>query len=130
MDGHCDKNYEPVKKHVEKMLQDGIEENLQLCVYVDEKCVVDLYGTAVGDSTYNCDTISVSNAGYNGKLDRIQSYHTILLALITAFCIYKILLSWYHFSVVSHYILKKFPAVHNLEIVMFPLSLKVRECSD
>ena len=54
------------------MLQDGIEENLQLCVYVDEKCVVDLYGTAVGDSTYNCDTISVSNAGYNRKLGRIQ----------------------------------------------------------
>ena len=84
LDGHCDKNYEPVKKHVEKMLQDGIEENLQLCVYVDDKCVVDLYGTAVGDSTYNCDTISVSNSGYNGKLDRIQSYNTILLALITA----------------------------------------------
>lgn len=59
LDGHCDKEYEPVKKHVEKMLKEGIEENLQLCVYVDEKCVVDLYGTAVGDKTYNADTIQV-----------------------------------------------------------------------
>ena len=30
------------------MLRDGAEENVQLCVYVDEKCVVDLYGTAIG----------------------------------------------------------------------------------
>ena len=59
LDGFCDKNYEPVKKHVEKMLHEGLEENLQLCVYVDEKCVVDLYGTAIGDSTYNAETIQV-----------------------------------------------------------------------
>jgi len=30
-----------------------------LCVYVDEKCVVDLYGTAIGDSNYNAETIQV-----------------------------------------------------------------------
>ena len=30
------------------MLRDGAEENVQLCVYVDDKCVVDLYGTAIG----------------------------------------------------------------------------------
>ena len=59
LDGFCDKNYEPVKKHVEKMLHEGLEENLQLCVYVDEKCVVDLYGTAIGDSNYNAETIQV-----------------------------------------------------------------------
>ena len=57
LDGYCDKNYEPVKKHVEKMLKDGAEENLQLCVYVEEKCVVDLYGTAIGDKTYTADSI-------------------------------------------------------------------------
>ena len=31
-----------------------------MCVYVDGKCVVDLYGTAIGDTDYNADTIQVS----------------------------------------------------------------------
>ena len=62
MDGHCDKNYEPVKKHVEKMLQDGIEENLQLCVYVEGKCVIDLFGTAIRDTTYTADTLQVGGS--------------------------------------------------------------------
>ena len=57
INGFCDKKYEPVKEHLSKMLQDGAEENLQLCVYVDEKCVVDLYGTAVGDKFYNAETV-------------------------------------------------------------------------
>ena len=39
------------------MLRDGAEENVQLCVYVDEKCVVDLYGTAIGDKNYNAETV-------------------------------------------------------------------------
>ena len=57
INGFCDKKYEPVKEHLSKMLRDGAEENLQLCVYVDEKCVVDLYGTAVGDKFYNAETV-------------------------------------------------------------------------
>ena len=57
--GTCDKNYEPVKRQLEKMLKDGKEENVQLCVYVDGKCVVDLYGTAVGDRNYNHDSLQV-----------------------------------------------------------------------
>ena len=50
--GFCDEKFLPVKKHLEKMLKSGAEENLQLCIYVGDKCVVDLYGTAVGDWTY------------------------------------------------------------------------------
>ena len=42
-------------------LQKGKEDNVQLCVYVDGKCVVDLYGTAIGDTDYNADTIQVSS---------------------------------------------------------------------
>ena len=44
-----------------RFLQKGKEDNVQLCVYVDGKCVVDLYGTAIGDTDYNADTIQVSS---------------------------------------------------------------------
>merc|ERR1739844_100464 len=46
VEGVCEKQYEPVK-----------EQNIQLCVYVDGNCVVDLYGTAVGDENYNHDKL-------------------------------------------------------------------------
>ena len=57
LDGYCHKSYEPVKKQLEKMLYEGKEENLQLCVYVNQNCVIDLYGTAVGNKWYNAETI-------------------------------------------------------------------------
>ena len=59
IDGFCEKQFEPVKEHLMKMLTKGKEENVQLCVYVDGNCVVDLYGTAVGDSDYNHDKLQV-----------------------------------------------------------------------
>ena len=58
--GTCEEKFQPVKDELEKLLSKGKEENVQLCVYVDGKCVVDLYGTAVGDTNYNADTIQVS----------------------------------------------------------------------
>ena len=58
--GFCDEKFIPVKQHLEKMLKSGAEENLQLCIYVGDKCVVDLYGTAVGDWTYTPETHQVS----------------------------------------------------------------------
>ena len=58
--GTCEEKFQPVKEQLEKLLSKGKEENVQLCVYVDGKCVVDLYGTAVGDTNYNADTIQVS----------------------------------------------------------------------
>jgi len=57
IDGICEKQYEPVKEHLLEMLTKGKEENVQLCVYVDGNCVVDLYGTAVGDTNYNHDKL-------------------------------------------------------------------------
>ena len=57
--GFCDEKFLPVKQHVEKLLKFGAEENLQLCIYVGDKCVVDLYGTAVGDWTYTAETYQV-----------------------------------------------------------------------
>lgn len=57
--GFCDPDYGPVKKQVEQMLCKGTEDNLQLCVYVNGKCVIDLVGTANGNSSYNEDTLQV-----------------------------------------------------------------------
>ena len=37
-----------VKEQLEKMLVKGYDENVQLCAYVEGKCVIDLYGTAIG----------------------------------------------------------------------------------
>ena len=59
LEGHCEKKYEPVKEKVREMLKNGLEENLQLCVYVDGKCVIDLYGSAIGDRSYNAEKIQV-----------------------------------------------------------------------
>ena len=49
--GFCDPKYEKVKKHLEYMLTKGFDENVQLCVYVEDKCVIDLYGTS--NDTYD-----------------------------------------------------------------------------
>ena len=59
IDGFCEKKFEPVKEHLMKMLTKGKEENVQLCVYVDGNCVIDLYGTAVGDKNYNQEKLQV-----------------------------------------------------------------------
>lgn len=41
------------------MLQDKTEENVQLCVYVDGECVVDLCGTSTGDFGHDRDKLQV-----------------------------------------------------------------------
>ena len=59
LEGYCCKNYQPVKEHLQKMLNSGGEENVQLCVYVKDKCVVDLYGTAIGMYAAHKNTVSL-----------------------------------------------------------------------
>ena len=61
LDGFCDEIFAPVKDYLRKMLETGAEENVQLCVYVGGKCVIDLYGTAVGDCTYGANTLQVQS---------------------------------------------------------------------
>jgi len=58
IDGTCEKGYEKVKKIFEDNFKNGEEENSQLCVYVGGKKVIDLYGTAVGDTNYGPDTLT------------------------------------------------------------------------
>ena len=63
--GSCANGYEKVKELFEENFKAGEEENAQLCVYVDGQVVIDLYGTAVGDSNYGPDTLAVHNLIYS-----------------------------------------------------------------
>ena len=72
LDGFCDENYLPVKEHLENMLKNGAEENLQLCIYVEGKCVVDLYGTAVDDRTYTADSLQVNINGLSAHSHKVS----------------------------------------------------------
>ena len=57
--GTCSKQYEAVRSLFEENFRKGHEVNAQLCIYVNGKVVVDLYGTAVGDTGYGPDTLAV-----------------------------------------------------------------------
>ena len=94
LEGHCDKQYEPVKEKLRDMLKNGLEDNLQLCVYVDGKCVIDLYGSATGDMNYDAEKIQVcrkshspSNISHNNNLLQTifssgKSFESVALAIL------------------------------------------------
>ena len=42
------------------MLVNGSDENFQLCVYVEGKCVIDLYGISDENSSYNANKTQVN----------------------------------------------------------------------
>ena len=64
LQGECDQRYESVKHLFESHLASGKDENAQLCVYVEGKRVVDLWGSSTGDANYGPDNIQVSNNGF------------------------------------------------------------------
>ena len=57
--GKCVKEYEPVKDAFIQNFVSGQELNASICVYVKEKCVIDLYGTSNNDSSYNSKSLQV-----------------------------------------------------------------------
>ena len=57
--GHCSKGYHPLKELFVSNFHTGKENNAQLCIYVNDECVVDLYGTAIGETTYSQDSLQV-----------------------------------------------------------------------
>ena len=57
--GTCLPGYEPVRDRFIQNFCDGLECNSQLCVYVNNICVLDLFGTAIGDTNYGPDNIQV-----------------------------------------------------------------------
>ena len=59
--GTCAKGFEPVKEAFKENFVSGEEDCAQLCIYVGNKCVVDLYGSVNGDKTYDADSLHVSN---------------------------------------------------------------------
>ena len=72
IEGLCDPKYEKVKKQLEYMLTKGADENVQLCVYVEDKCVIDLYGTS--NETYDENKTQVI---MNFKLENIDNMQPI-----------------------------------------------------
>ena len=57
--GKCEQEYEPVKDAFIQNFVSGQELNASICVYVKEKCVIDLYGTSNKDSSYNSKSLQV-----------------------------------------------------------------------
>ena len=57
--GHIAEGYEPVIEYLEKMMNSSCEDNIQMCVYVNKTCVIDLYGSSKNDLNYNSDTMQV-----------------------------------------------------------------------
>ena len=55
--GSVSPGYESVRNMFKENIERGKERNAQLCVYVDGECVVDLWGSAVGDTNYNGDSL-------------------------------------------------------------------------
>jgi len=55
--GTYDKEYESVKSMFRKNFENGLERDAQLCVYVEGRKVVDLWGSAEGDLTYTGDSL-------------------------------------------------------------------------
>ena len=57
VNGHVAKGYETVQEMFKKNVETGRERDAQLCVYVDGEKVVDLWGSAEGDTNYTADTL-------------------------------------------------------------------------
>ena len=57
VDGHVEAGYERVQAQFEQFLKDGVEENMQLCVYVGGQIVVDLCGRQASHINFSADSL-------------------------------------------------------------------------
>ena len=57
--GRCERGYTAVKEAFVQNFVSGQEANASLCVYVNQKCVIDLFGTAIGDIGYTRKSLQV-----------------------------------------------------------------------
>ena len=74
--GKCHEGYEPVKDAFVKNFMSGQEINASISVYVDQKCVIDMYGTATNDTSYNSNCLQVlSCRQILSKLNIIINWH-------------------------------------------------------
>jgi CubicO group peptidase (beta-lactamase class C family) len=65
IDGYVDPGFASVKRLFERDLGTLAERNAQLCIYVGDELVVDLWGSAIGDTQFNAD--SLVNVFSSGK---------------------------------------------------------------
>ena len=73
IDGEVAPGFEPVRQLYEHNMRTLTEANTQLCVYVDGKMVVDLWGSAVGDDAFSPDSLA-------GVFSSSKSFESIALA--------------------------------------------------
>ena len=61
IEGHCDEDFLAVKELFTESFLSGDDENAQLCVYIGNKKVIDLYGCKdpLNSSGYNHDSLQV-----------------------------------------------------------------------
>ena len=57
--GFVAEGFEPVRDQLEKMIQSRCEDHLQLCVYLDKKCII-ICMDFFENSVYNSDSIGTS----------------------------------------------------------------------
>jgi len=57
VEGQVSPGYEGVREMFKKNVETGREREAQLCIYVDGEVVVDLWGSAEGDTSYNGDSL-------------------------------------------------------------------------
>ena len=58
--GNCEKGYESVKDDFVQNFISGQEINASICVYVNQKCVIDMYGTSSKDRSYTSECLQVT----------------------------------------------------------------------
>ena len=68
--GTCINDFEPVRKLFYKGFVEGKEENAQLCIYLGDQCVVDLWGSFKGIEDYGPDSLHVS-IGITEQIDLV-----------------------------------------------------------
>jgi len=59
LEGTCSGDYQSVKDLFASHLKTGKDENAQLCVFADGKCVVDLWGSSINDRNYGPDNLQL-----------------------------------------------------------------------
>lgn len=75
IDGSVQPGFESIKNQLAQNLSAARDRNAQLCIYVGEECVVDLWASAIGDESFNGD--SLVNVFSSGK-----SLESILLGML------------------------------------------------
>ena len=73
--GTVDNGFEPAKDKLKEYFETNFGDRSQLCVYVADKCVIDLYGAPKDDQKYNAD--SMTTIFSNGK--KISSILAIMV---------------------------------------------------